>query len=48
MLRPDMRERLSQFDIESVGSTPEQCDRFLRDQVALWGAIVKASPARVD
>lgn len=45
---PDVRTRLVAADIEFVGSRPEQCDAFLREQVALWGAIVKASGARVD
>ena len=44
----DVRERLNQMDVEPVASSPEQCDAFLREQVALWGAIVKASGARVD
>ena len=45
---PDVRARLAQADIEIVGSTPAQCDAFLREQTAVWGAIVKASGARVD
>ena len=45
---PDVRTRLAQADIEIVGSRPEQCDAFLREQTATWGAIVKASGARVD
>ena len=45
---PDVRTRLTAADIDFVGSRPEQCDAFLREQVALWGAIVKASGARVD
>jgi tripartite-type tricarboxylate transporter receptor subunit TctC len=45
---PDVRARLAQADIEIVGSTPGQCDAFLREQTAVWGAIVKASGARVD
>ena len=45
---PDVRARLAQADIEIVGSRPEQCDVFLREQTAVWGAIVKASGARVD
>jgi len=44
----DVRARLAQADIEFVGSRPEQCDVFLREQTAVWGAIVKASGARVD
>jgi tripartite-type tricarboxylate transporter receptor subunit TctC len=45
---PEVRARLAQADIEIVGSRPEQCDAFLREQTAIWGAIVKASGARVD
>jgi len=45
---PDVRARLAQADIEIFGSTPTQCDAFLREQTAVWGAIVKASGARVD
>jgi len=45
---PDVKARLAAADIEIVGSRPEQCDAFLRDQVGVWGAIVKASSARVD
>ncbi len=45
---PDVRARLAAADIEIVGSRPEQCDAFVREQVARWGVIVKASAARVD
>jgi tripartite-type tricarboxylate transporter receptor subunit TctC len=44
----DVRARLAQADIEIIGSRPEQCDTFLREQITVWGAIVKASGARVD
>lgn len=45
---PDVRTRLAQADVEVVGSRPEQCDTFLREQTATWGALVKTSGARVD
>jgi len=45
---PDVKVRLAAADIEIVGSKPEQCDAFLKEQVAVWGAIVKTSAARVD
>ena len=45
---PEVRARLAQADIEIVGSRPEQCDTFLREQTAVWGAVVKASGARVE
>jgi tripartite-type tricarboxylate transporter receptor subunit TctC len=45
---PDVKARLASADIEIVGSRPEQCDAFVREQVEVWGKIVKASGARVD
>jgi len=48
MQAPDVRERFVQMDIEAVGSAPAQCDAFLRDQIAVWGKIVRASGARAD
>jgi tripartite-type tricarboxylate transporter receptor subunit TctC len=48
MQAPDMRERFAQMDIEAVGSAPTQCDAFLREQIAVWGKIVRASGARPD
>ena len=48
MQAADVRARLASADVEVVGSRPEQCDAFVREQVELWGKIVKASGARVD
>jgi tripartite-type tricarboxylate transporter receptor subunit TctC len=48
MQAPDVRERFVQMDIEPVGSAPAQCDAFLREQIAIWGKIVRAAGARVD
>ena len=45
---PEVRKRLAMADLEVVASRPGQCDAFVREQVAAWGAIVKASGARVD
>jgi tripartite-type tricarboxylate transporter receptor subunit TctC len=48
MQAPEVRERIAQMDIEPVGSTPSQCDAFLRAQIETWGSIVRASGARAD
>ena len=48
MQAADVRERFAQMDIEPAGSAPAQCDAFLREQIAVWGRIVKASGARAD
>jgi len=45
---PEVKARLAAADIEIAGSRPEQCDAFLKEQVAVWGAIVRTSGARVD
>ena len=42
----DVRERIAQMDIETVGSTPAQCDAFLRAQIETWSCIVRASGAK--
>ena len=48
MQATDVRERLAQMDVEPVGSTPAQCDAFLRAQIETWGSIVRASGAKVN
>lgn len=48
MQSAEVRERVVQMDLEPVASTPAQCDAFLREQVSVWGPIVKASGARAD
>jgi tripartite-type tricarboxylate transporter receptor subunit TctC len=42
----ELVSRSAQMDIEVVGSSPSQCDAFLREQVAVWGKTVKLSGAR--
>jgi tripartite-type tricarboxylate transporter receptor subunit TctC len=46
MQATEVRERFDQMDMESVGSSPAQCDAFLREQVKTWGSIVRASGAK--
>lgn len=46
MQAAEVRERIAQMDIESIGSTPAQCDAFLREQIQTWGRIVRASGAK--
>ncbi len=44
----DMRQRLMDMGAEPVGLMPDDAAKFLRDEIALWGAVVKASGARAD
>jgi tripartite-type tricarboxylate transporter receptor subunit TctC len=46
MQAPEVRERIALMDIEPVGSTPAQCDAFVRAQIETWSSIVRASGAR--
>jgi tripartite-type tricarboxylate transporter receptor subunit TctC len=46
MQTADVRERVAQMDIVAVGSSPAQCDAFLRAQIKIWGKIVRASGAK--
>ena len=48
MQSADVRERIAQMDLETIASSPAQCDAFLREQVSVWAPIVKASGARAD
>jgi tripartite-type tricarboxylate transporter receptor subunit TctC len=46
MRAAEVRERIAQMDIEAVGSTPAQCDAFLRTEIKTWSGIVRASGAK--
>ncbi len=44
----DIRQRLLAQGAEPVGYAAEETARWLRDEVAMWAAVVKASGARVE
>jgi len=44
----DIRQRLLDLGAEPVGYTPEEATKWLREEVVLWAAVVKASGARAD
>ena len=46
MQAPEVRERVTQMDIEAIASTPAQCEAFLRAEIKTWGSIVRASGAK--
>ena len=45
---PDTKQRLMDMGAEPVGYMPEEAAKFLRDEVALWATVVKASGAQAD
>jgi tripartite-type tricarboxylate transporter receptor subunit TctC len=46
--RPDVKERFATTDMEPTGSTPEQFAAHVRDEIARWGRIVKATGMRPE
>ena len=44
----DVRERLSGAGIDTAGGTPEDYAKFVREELAKWGPVVKASGAKLD
>ena len=45
---PDVREKLVALGTEVATTTPEEFVAFIRDEIAKWEKVVKASGARVD
>jgi tripartite-type tricarboxylate transporter receptor subunit TctC len=45
---PDVRERLSGQGVEVAGTTPQQFEAFVREEIVRWGRAVKQSGAKPD
>lgn len=45
---PDVKERLAAAGIDTAGGTPEAFAKFIRDELAKWGPVVKTSGAKLD
>ena len=45
---PEVKERLSGAGIDVGGGSPEDYAKFVRDELAKWGPVVKASGAKLD
>ncbi|MGQ0750207.1 MAG: Bug family tripartite tricarboxylate transporter substrate binding protein [Betaproteobacteria bacterium] len=45
---PDMKERLDKLGAEPAPLSPDAFAKFVREEVTLWGKVVKASGATVD
>jgi tripartite-type tricarboxylate transporter receptor subunit TctC len=44
----DVKQRLMAMGAEPLGYKPHEAANFIRDEIALWATVVKASGARVD
>ena len=45
---PEVRQRLMDGGSDVIGNSPEEADRFLRSEMARWGAVVKAAKIAAD
>ncbi len=45
---PELKERFNALAVEAIGSTPEEFTAMLRDEVAKWALVVKASGIKVE
>lgn len=45
---PDIRQKLVDQGAEPLGNTPEEFNRLLKQEVATWAAVVKASGAKTN
>ncbi len=44
----DLRQRLIDGGSEVIGNSPEAADKFLQNEIARWGAVVKSANIRID
>ena len=44
----EMKARMAELGMETVGNTPEQFDAYIRTEIEKWATVVKASGARAD
>ena len=40
---PEIKERLSTMGIDTASGSPEDFARFIREEIARWGPVVKAA-----
>ncbi len=45
---PEIRQRLIEGGSEVIGNSPEAADKFLQNEIARWGTVVKAANIRLE
>jgi len=45
---PEVKDRLENVGFEIVGSSPEQCGTYIRNEIAKWAKVVKASGIKAE
>jgi tripartite-type tricarboxylate transporter receptor subunit TctC len=46
--QPDVVQKLARFDLDPVGSTPDEFAAFIQSEVHRWGPIIKRSGTKAD
>ncbi|MGZ8156129.1 MAG: Bug family tripartite tricarboxylate transporter substrate binding protein [Burkholderiales bacterium] len=46
--KPELRERFITLGIDPAGTTPEEFAKFLREEVAKWGKVIKAANVKIE
>ncbi len=48
LLEPDVRARIGRINLEPAGGTPEDLDRYIKDQIAMWRSVIRTAGVKSD
>ena len=48
VMLPDIKERLAALGIEAVADSPEECDAFLRAEMAKWSKVIRDAGLKAE
>ncbi len=48
VVMPDVKDRLAALGVEPVGSSPEECDAFVRSEMEKWSKVIRAAGLKAE
>ena len=48
LLEPEVRARIGRMNLEPAGGTPEELDRYIKNQIAVWGSVIRKAGVKSD
>jgi tripartite-type tricarboxylate transporter receptor subunit TctC len=48
LLEPEVRARIARINLEPAGGTPEELDRYIREQITRWGTVIRAAGVKAE
>ncbi len=48
LAEPEVRTRIGRINLEPAGGSPEELERYIRDQIARWGGVIRAAGVTAD